>query len=156
LSLAVSPYRSNTLSPLTGIKSLNYLEHVLAWEEAQSRDFDEAVVLNERGEIVSATTTNLFWAKNGTLHTPALSTGAMAGITRECVIEIANTHFIPVLEGVYEMGDLTEADEIFLTSSSLGVVAVTTFDFRRYSVDGGRITTMIAEAYRQLTRENTE
>src|SRR6185503_20024036 len=68
LSLAVSPYRANTVSPLTGIKSLNYLEHVLAWEEAQSRDFDEAVVLNERGEIVSATTANLFWAKNGTLH----------------------------------------------------------------------------------------
>ena len=52
-SLAVSPYRANTFSPLTGIKSLNYLEHVLSWEEAQSRDFDEAVVLNERGEIVS-------------------------------------------------------------------------------------------------------
>jgi branched-subunit amino acid aminotransferase/4-amino-4-deoxychorismate lyase len=75
MSLAVSPFRTNTSSPLTGIKSLNYLEHVLAWEEAQSRDFDEAVVLNERGEIVSATTANLFWAKNGTLHTPTLSTG---------------------------------------------------------------------------------
>src|SRR5215213_9407309 len=54
-------------SPLSGIKSLNYLDHVLSWEEAQSRDFDEAVVLNERGEIVSATTANLFWARNGTL-----------------------------------------------------------------------------------------
>ena len=50
-SLAVSPFRTNTLSPLTGIKSLNYLHNVLAWEEAQSRDFHEAVVLNERGEI---------------------------------------------------------------------------------------------------------
>ncbi len=130
LSLAVSPYRVNTFSPLSGIKSLNYLDHVLSWEEAQSRDFDEAVVLNERGEIVSATTANLFWAKNGTLHTPTLSTGALAGITRECVIEIANKHFIPLLEGIYEMPDLTDADEIFLTSSSLGVAPVTTFDFR--------------------------
>ena len=150
LSLAVSPYRANTFSPLAGIKSLNYLDHVLAWEEAQSRDFDEAVVLNERGEIVSATTANLFWAHNGTLHTPTLSTGALAGITRECVIDIANKHFIPLLEGIYEMNDLTEADEIFLTSSSLGVAAVTTFDFRRYSE--GPLTTTIAEAYRQLIR----
>ncbi len=55
LTLAVSPYRSNTFSPLAGIKSLNYLDQVLSREEAQSRDFDEAVVLNERGEIVSAT-----------------------------------------------------------------------------------------------------
>ena len=90
---------------------------MLAWEEAQSRDFDEAVVLNERGEIVSATTANLFWVENGTLHTPHLSTGAIAGITRECVIDIAGKHFIPLLEGIYEMGDLTDADEIFLTSS---------------------------------------
>ncbi len=149
LSLAVSPYRSNTSSPLTGVKSLNYLEHVLSWEEAQSRDFDEAVVLNERGEIVSATTANLFWAKNGTLHTPSLSTGALAGITRECVIEIANKHFIPLLEGVYEMTDLTEADEIFLTSASLGVAPVTTFDFRRYSATGA-LTTAIAQAFVEL------
>ena len=150
LSLAVSPYRVNTSSPLSGIKSLNYLDHVLSWEEAQSRDFDEAVVLNERGEIVSATTANLFWAKNGTLHTPTLSAGALAGVTRECVIDIASKHFIPLLEGIYEMTDLTDADEIFLTSSSLGVAAVTTFDFRRYSE--GPLTTTIAEAYRQLNR----
>ncbi len=150
LSLAVSPFRTNTFSPITGIKSLNYLANVLAWEEAQSRDFDEAVALNERGEIVSATTANLFWARNGTLHTPNLSTGALAGITRECVIDIADKHFIPVLEGIYEMADLTDADEIFLTSSSLGVAAVTTFDFRRYSE--GPLTTTIAEAYRQLSR----
>lgn len=150
LSLAVSPFRVNTFSPLSGIKSLNYLDHVLSWEEAQSRDFDEAVVLNERGEIVSATTANLFWAKNGTLHTPALSTGALAGITRDCVIDIANKHFIPLLEGVYEMPDLIDADEIFLTSSSLGVAAVTTFDFRRYSE--GPLTTIITKAYRELNR----
>jgi len=150
LSLAVSPYRVNTFSPLSGIKSLNYLDHVLSWEEAQSRDFDEAVVLNERGEIVSATTANLFWAKNGTIHTPTLSTGALAGVTRECVIEIANQHFIPLLEGIYEMPDLTDADEIFLTSSSLGVEPVTTFDFRRYSVDGS-LTTTIKKAFRQLS-----
>lgn len=150
-SLAVSPFRVNTFSPLSGIKSLNYLDHVLSWEEAQSRDFDEAVVLNERGEIVSATTANLFWAKDGTLHTPTLSTGALAGITRECVIEIANKHFIPLLEGVYEMPDLTDADEIFLTSSSLGVAPVTTFDFRRYAIDAGSLTTIIGQDYRMYT-----
>jgi branched-subunit amino acid aminotransferase/4-amino-4-deoxychorismate lyase len=154
LSLAVSPYRANTFSPLSGIKSLNYLERVLSWAEAQSRDFDEAVVLNERGEIVSATTANLFWAKNGTLHTPALSSGAMAGITRECLIEIANESFVPLVEGVYEMPDLTDADEIFLTSSSLGVAAVTTFDFRRYAPDAGSITVTIARAFKRMTGSN--
>jgi len=153
LSLAVSPFRINTFSPLTGIKSLNYLTNVLAWEEAQSRDFDEAVVLNERGEIASATTANLFWVKDGTLHTPALSTGAMAGVTRECVIDVASKHFLPLLEGVYEMSDLTDADEIFLTSAALGVAPVTTFDFRRYAVDAGSVTAVITNAFARLTRD---
>jgi len=150
LSLAVSPYRSNTSSPLAGIRSLNYLDHVLSWEEAQNREFDEAVVLNERGEIVSATMANLFWAKEGTLQTPKLSTGALAGVTRECVIQLAAKHYIPLVEGVYEMSDLTEADEIFLTSSGLGVAPVTTFDFRRYSVEATSIVSTIRNAFLKL------
>lgn len=152
LSLAVSPYRVNTFSPLTGIKSLNYLDHVLAKEEARSRDFDEAVVLNERGEIVSATTANIFWASNGTVHTPSLATGALAGITRECVIDIAGKHFIPLVEGVYEMADLVDAEEIFLTSSGIGVAPVTTFDFRRYAVEPESIVNVIRQAFTKLTR----
>ena len=152
LSLAVSPYRVSTFAPLTGIKSLNYLDHLLSKEEARSRDFDEAVVLNERGEIVSATTANIFWARNGTVHTPGLSTGALAGITRECVIDIANKHFIPLVEGVYEMADLVDADEIFLTSSGVGVAPVTTFDFRRYAVEPENIVNVIRQAFIKLTQ----
>jgi aminodeoxychorismate lyase len=152
LSLAVSPYRINTSSPLTGVKSLNYLDRILSREEARERDFDEAVVLNERGEIVSATTANIFWVKNGTVHTPNLSTGIIAGITRETVIEIAAKHFIPVVEGVYDMPDLTDADEIFLTSSVVGVAPVTTFDFRRYAIEAGSVGGIIRDAFGKLVR----
>jgi aminodeoxychorismate lyase len=156
MSLAVSPYRCNTLSPLVGIKSLNYLDQVLSWEEAQSRDFDEAIMLNERGEIVSATMANIFWVKDGTLHTPALNTGAIAGITRDAVIELASRQFIPVIEGVYELGDLTEADEIFLTSASLGVALVTTFDFRRYSVTTSTVCAKLSQAFKELASQSKE
>ena len=155
LSLAVSPYRSNTFSPLSGIRSLNYLEQVLSWEEAQSREFDEAVVLNERGEIVSATMANLFWVKDGTLHTPALSTGSVAGITRAVVIELAEKEFIPVIEGVYELGDLTDADEIFVTSASIGVAPVTTFDFRQYSITPGSVTVRLSDAFKSRVQRET-
>src|SRR5882762_3614824 len=144
MSLAVSPYRFNTFSPLAGIRSLNYLEQVLSWEEAQARDFDEAVMLNERGEIVAATMANIFWVKGGTLHTPALSTGAIAGITRAAIIELAGKQFIPVIEGVFELSDLAEADEIFLTSASLGLAFVNAFDFRQYSVAAGNICTRLS------------
>lgn len=153
MSLAVSPYRVNTFSPLTGIRSLNYLEQVLSWEEAQTRDFDEAVMLNERGEIVSATMANIFWFKDGTLHTPALTTGAIAGITRAAVIELAAKQFIPVIEGVYELANLTDADEIFLTSASLGVAQVTTFDFRQYSMAAGNTCGRITECFQELVAQ---
>ena len=153
MTLAVSPYRCNTFSPLTGIKSLNYLDHVLAWEEAQAREFDEGVVLNERGEVVSAIMANIFWVKDGTAYTPTLSTGALAGVTRAAVINLASKHSIPLIEGVHELSDLTEADEIFLTSAGLGVAIVTTFDFRQYSAGAGSVGARLQIAFQELVRQ---
>ncbi|MDT4896757.1 MAG: 4-amino-4-deoxychorismate lyase [Acidobacteriota bacterium] len=151
LALTVSPYRINTLSPLVGIKSINYLEHILPWEEARVRDFDEAVMLNERGEVVSATVANIFWVTDGTVHTPALSTGALAGTTRARVIELASELSLPLIEGVYDLSDLGDAGEIFLTSAGQGVGIVTTFDFHRYTVPVGSVALRLREAFRQLT-----
>ncbi len=154
MTLAVSPYRFSTFSPLVGIKSLNYLNHVLSWEEAQSREFDEAVMLNERGEIVSATMANIFWVKDGTIYTPTVSTGALAGVTRAAIIELAGKHFIPLIEGVQELGDLTDADEIFLTSASLGVATVTTFDFRQYSLTEVSVALRVRGLFQELVDKN--
>lgn len=151
LALTVSPYRVNTLSALVGIKSVNYLDHILPLEEARARDFDEAVMLNERGEVVCATVANLFWVTDGTIHTPTLSTGALAGTTRACVIELAAQLSIPLVEGVYDLSDVGDADEIFLTSAGQGVGIVTTFDFHRYTVPVGSVALRLREAFRQLT-----
>lgn len=151
LALTVSPYRINTLSPLVGVKSVNYLEHLIAWEEARARDFHEAVVLNERGEVVSATMANIFWVKDGVLHTPALSVGALAGTTRACIISLAEDLGVPLVEGVNELAQVGDADEIFLTSAGLGVAIVTTFDFHRYTVPVGSVALRLHEAFRQLT-----
>jgi len=154
LALTVSPYRVNTHSPLAGIKSVNYLEQILAWEEARVRDFDEAVRLNERGEVVSGVLANLFWITDGTLHTPALATGALAGTTRASVIKLAGEISIPHIEGVYELADVGDADEIFLTSAGHGLRLVTTFDFHRYTIPVGSIALRLYEAFRQLMLRN--
>ena len=151
LALTVSPYRVNTHSPLVGLKSVNYLEHVLSWEEARARDFDEAVVMNERGEVVSATMANIFWMKGGTLHTPALAAGALAGITRSQVLTLAEASAVPHVEGVFDLMHLGDADEIFLTSTGLGVSLVTAFDFHRYTVPAGSVALRLREAFRQST-----
>ena len=156
LTLTLSPYRVNTHAPLTGIKSVSYLEQVLAREEARGRDFDEAVRLNERGEIVSATMANIFWMTKGTAHTPALSTGALAGTTRACLLELAAELSIPVVEGVYDLAHLSDADEIFLASASFGVGLVTTYDFHRYVVPAGSVAIRLREALRQLMLQEPE
>jgi len=153
LALTVSPYRVNTLSPLVGVKCVNYLERVIAWEEARARDFHEAVVLNERGEVVSATMANIFWVKDGALHTPALQTGALAGVTRACVLRLAEDLGVPLVEGVNELAQLGDADEIFLTSAGLGLAIVNTFDFHHYTVPVGSVALRLHEAFRQLTLE---
>ena len=151
LALTVSPYRVNTCSPLVGLKTTGRLEQVLAWEEARARDFDEAVVCNERGEVVSATAANLFWVKHGTVHTPALAAGAVAGTTRARVMGLAAELAVPLSEGAHTLHDLTEAEEVFLTSASLGVALVTTFDYHRYTVPVGSPALRLREAHRQLT-----
>ncbi|MBV9209691.1 MAG: aminotransferase class IV [Acidobacteria bacterium] len=154
LAMTLSPYRVNTHSPLAGVKSVNYLEQLLAREEARARDFDEAVRLNERGEVVSATMANIFWVKDGTLHTPALQTGALSGTTRAHVIVLASELSMPLIEGVYELNALSDADEIFLTSAGIGIGIVTTFDFHRYTVAVGSLALRLHEAFRQLTLQH--
>lgn len=144
LRLTRSKYAANSASPLAGIKSCNYLENVLALEEAKAKGFDEAVRLNERGEVTSATMANIFWINNGEIFTPSLETGCLAGTTRTLVIEIAN-------EMGYEVSTLGEgfdefirADEVFLTSSGLGVSGVRRIDDETFSDE---ITKKLAAAF---------
>jgi branched-subunit amino acid aminotransferase/4-amino-4-deoxychorismate lyase len=148
-ALTVSPHRLNTHSPLAGLKTTNYLEHIIAWEEAHARHFDEAVMLNERGEIVSATLANLFWTTDGTLRTPALACGALNGTTRAVILELADELAIPFVESAYDLAHLGDADEIFLTSSGVGVAFCAAFDFRRYTLTAGSIALRLREALRQ-------
>jgi branched-subunit amino acid aminotransferase/4-amino-4-deoxychorismate lyase len=120
INLTVSPYRVNSTSPLANIKSCNYLEQTLALTEAQNRGFDEAVRLNERGEIVSAAMANLFWLKDEKLYTSGLRTGCLAGTTREFILENYEC-----FEVENQSGSLENADDIFLSSSGIGIKRAT-------------------------------
>ncbi len=122
-ALTVSPYLINSTSPLAGVKSCNYLENILALEEAKSRNFDEAIRINERSEIVSACMANIFWQKGKKIFTPSLKTGCLAGTTRE--------HFMKknkVFEVEENLETLKDAEQIFLTSAGIGIAQVLRFD----------------------------
>lgn len=124
--LGVSPFAVNTASPLAGIKSCNYLENLLAAEEARSRGFHEAVRLNERGEIVSGAMSNIFWLSGGELFTPSLRTGCLPGTVRELVLENLECR-----EAEAGIEALEAAEAIFLTSSGIGIRPVAEFAGRR-------------------------
>jgi 4-amino-4-deoxychorismate lyase len=117
--LTVSPFRVNSVSLLANVKSCNYLENILAFEDAKAKNFDEAIRLNERGEVVSACLANLFWKRKNTIYTPSLETGCLNGTTREFVLENFNVN-----ERKATLSELCEADEIFLTSAGIGIVKV--------------------------------
>ena len=120
INLTVSPFTINSTSPLANIKSCNYLEQTIAFEEAKNRGFDEAIRLNERGEIASATMANIFWIKDEKLFTPSLKTGCLAGTTREFILE---NHECFEVESSLE--SLENADDIFLTSAGVGIKQAT-------------------------------
>lgn len=123
--LTTSPYSVNSTSPLAGIKSCNYLDNILALDEAQHRGFHEAIRLNERGEVTSACMANIFWLRDDQLFTPDLATGCLPGTTREYILE--NLDCSEVKEPAES---LHAADAIFVTSSGLGVVSVAEFENR--------------------------
>ncbi len=124
--LGVSPFAVNSASPLAGIKSCNYLENLLAAEEARGRGLSEAVRLNESGEVVSGAMSNIFWLREGELFTPSLQTGCLPGTVRELIIEKLECR-----EVVAGIGELESAEAIFITSSGIGIRPVAEFAGRR-------------------------
>ncbi|MBV9463584.1 MAG: aminotransferase class IV [Verrucomicrobiae bacterium] len=111
-------------SPITtpAVKSLSYLSHVLAKQEAERQGYDEAILMNDRGEVVEVTASNLFIADGKTLMTPPLKCGCLPGITRKAVLKIAQRDRIKVVEKPIRLKDLKNAGEIFITNSMLEVV----------------------------------
>jgi branched-chain amino acid aminotransferase len=110
------------------VKSLNYLNNVLAKAEARRRGADEALLLNVRGDVAEAAVANVFAVRDGTLLTPPGSDGALEGINRMTVLELAGPLGIPAWEATLGRFDLHAAAEVFLTGSGAGLVPVRSLD----------------------------
>jgi branched-chain amino acid aminotransferase len=118
------------------VKSLNYLNNVLAKREARQRGADEALVLNLQGAIAEAAVANLFVVRGGRLWTPPATDGALEGITRRTVLELAAELGIDAGERTLGRVDLFAADEAFLTGSGAGLVPVRSLDGERIGGPG--------------------
>src|SRR6266487_6750080 len=139
------------------IKSLNYLNNILAKIEAVNAGCEEAVMLNAEGFVSECTGDNIFIVKEGQLMTPPLSAGALYGITRRVVMEIAAESGLRVSEPNLTRYDLFNADECFLTGTGAEIVAVVKIDGRVIGTGKpGPVTEKLIALYRALTKVSGE
>lgn len=142
----------NALSPR--IKSLNYLNNILAKIEAVDAGVPEAIMLNHEGNVAECTADNIFVVRDGVVLTPGTADGILEGITRKVIIDLSRQLDVPCLEKTLQRHDLYIADECFLTGSAAEIVPVTKIDGRLIA-DGqpGPVTRKLMEAFHRHVRE---
>jgi len=151
ISAAVVSVRRNSQSPLAGIKSIGYLDNLLAHSEAVAAGADEAILLNERGFVAECSTSNIFLVVEGRLFTPSAESGILPGITREVVLELAQGLGITAVAGEIPLAQLLRADEAFLTNSVVEVMPIVEVDGKSIgSGKSGEVTKRLMAAYREL------
>jgi len=154
LSVVTAATRRNLPEALNPrIKSLNYLNNILAIIEGQAAGAQEVIMLNQEGYVVECSGDNIFLVKGGELITPPTHVGALEGITRNAVIDLAADMGVTTTESIFTRYDVYTADECFLTGTAAEVVSVVSADSRPIG-DGkpGATTGKLMEAFRELAR----
>jgi len=149
----VSSIRRNSQSPLSRLKSANYLENMLAKQEARAAGVDEAICLNEKGLLAEASMSNIFLVNDGILRTPGEQSGILLGITREVVLELASQLGINTFEQDIRLDELFQAQEAFLTNSLMEIMPLTEIDGKPVgSGEPESVTRRLMANYKKLVR----
>jgi len=127
-SLITSSFRIQSNSPLASIKSINRLTNILAKDEADRAGADDAILVNERGEVAELTSSNIFWVGDNTVHTPPVTCGALPGVTRATIMELAAELGIGCSETTCAASELADKPGVFLTVSTWELLAIATID----------------------------
>jgi len=136
------------------IKSLNYLNNILAKIEAVNAGYDEAIMLDSLGYVAECTGDNIFIVKRQHLYTPPQCMGTLRGITRDTVLEIARTNKIPVHEHVITRHEVYISDECFLTGTAAEIIPVVNVDGRVIGTGKpGKLTLSLMKKFRDLTKK---
>lgn len=151
--ITASTMRNHPAALSPRIKSLNYLNNILAKIECLQAGCMEALMLNHKGEVAECTADNIFIVRDGVLFTPPTDAGALEGITREAVIELARQAGLEVREVPMTKHDVYIADECFLTGTAVEVIAVVKLDSRKIGSGApGPITRDLKERFHKLAR----
>lgn len=151
--ITASTIRNHPNALSARIKSLNYLNNIMAKIEGTDAGTVEALMLNHKGEVAECTGDNIFILKNGVLKTPSADAGILEGITRNAVLKLAREANIPTQETTLIRHDLYVSDEMFLTGTAAEVVPVVSLDGRTIG-DGkpGSITRKLLKLFHEFTR----
>lgn len=148
IKLTISSVRRNLREALNPqIKSLNFLNNILAKIEAKQADAYEAIMLNAEGHLTEGTISNIFFVKNGILCTPSVECGILDGITRALVIDLALKNGLEVKEGRFTPEELYMASEVFITNTTMEVMPANRIDKKEVAV--GEISRLLLKKYRQ-------
>jgi len=151
--VTASTIRNHPAALSPRIKSLNYLNNILAKSEGTDAGSEEALMLNHKGEVAECTGDNIFIVKKGVIKTPPPEAGILEGITRAAVMRLAVDSDITVVETPLERHDIFTADECFLTGTAAEVIAVVGLDGRTIGTGKpGPVTQQLLEGFRALTR----
>ncbi|HEX30690.1 TPA: branched-chain-amino-acid transaminase [Candidatus Poribacteria bacterium] len=154
LRIVTVPTRRNYVEAINPrIKSLNYLNNILAKIEGKLANAPEAIMLNSEGYVVECTGDNVFIVKRGVLKTPPVYIGALEGVTRNCVMDLAREMGIEVREELFTRYELYTSDECFLTGTAAEVIPVVEVDKRPIG-DGkpGPVTLKLIDAFRRYAQ----
>ncbi|MFC1999039.1 aminotransferase class IV [Chloroflexota bacterium] len=156
-SAIVSQIRRNSTSPLSQVKSANYLDMILAKAQVKDGGADEAILLNEKGYVAEGSTSNVFIVSSGKLITPSVDSGILPGVTREVVLELASSFGIGAEERPVEPEELYQADGAFLTNSIMEIMPLVEVDGKRVGSGlVGLVTGKLISEYKAFARKELD
>ncbi|HLY59263.1 MAG TPA: aminotransferase class IV [Terriglobia bacterium] len=151
--LQLEPHGIFSAGPYAGAKMLSWVSHAAVLERAHAKGFDDALLINEKEQIAECTSANVFLVRGGAVSTPPLSSGCLAGITREILLEIAPRAGFPLHEKELTVEDLSAAEEVFISSTTREVAAIASIDPKWKFTSPGKTTLALEKVFQEYVRE---
>ena len=150
--LQIQPHGIFSTGRFAGAKMLSWVPHAAVLEKAHAEGFDDALLLNEKGQLAECTSANVFLVRGGKVLTPPLTSGCLAGITREVLFEISPKAGIELLEQELSLADLSSAEEVFISSTTREVAAVGSISPDWKYDAPGKTTRFLEESFQTYVR----
>ena len=152
-TLSVQEQGRHAAHPLTGTKVTSWLNNAWMVEQAHRRGYDDALLLNERGEVAECTAANIYCIRGGDVATPPLSSGCLSGVSRAILMEEGPRIGVSITERVLKLEDFYYADEVFITSTTRHVQPIAHIEKRAMKQAPGPVTQKLAKLFDEYVKE---